>query len=1729
MDESTSPRVDGETRTNAVDGDESTYVHVPSQNTLPLAGSSRNRAKQEANSFTPKYTKPLSSGQTVEKEPSHTTGSAYPSGTSKEQRVSGRALAANDQTERTYIDKSVLYVLADAVVKGTLSELGPSFSEKMRAVAADQSLMKQLATIILMKQQGSTGDKTSGTGDKVQTSSSLESESLPKNQHSGKPERNQGTSSNLQQELLQGSDSSDLLELVTSKGTKVTMNSATGESTPPLNDLTTPELAEVRQALLETLSNKVARGEISLSGADLYSKQSDADAVQTITKSLSRGGTAESHVQSRKRKSPRSRSLGKASATTSSNHAGKSKLSSGHRLDTRDESPAQTKRGKSPPSRSLKERGGHTPSSRVRRSASPPAKKLTTPKKHSTQRTASERPQAAGSARTPQRTPLKPKAHAKSSGGPTPQQSNKGSSSQKAVQVDDLATGSREALLRHVPEESKLSIGPESQNDSRTSANVDHEELEKMDKQLSTEHELRESDKKGKYRGVSPQRRVHKNEEYHGKFRSTKDRGTVSPLRVRPISKATTPSPGENGGTSDDARTAHPISQAPAPSGDDKGTSDDARARRELATLSPDNFPKRKTENQDIPVSSTSGSRVKDVDSIAATVPAPRRPAPSPVSTSSVAHVPQTVSIGIIPASEGTGLSPRPRPPGSGPRPRPSIDPSGPRSVPGTPGSGSGSPRPNPPRAAPRPIPAGPRPQPGPRPSARAAGPRPTTTHAGETGQPSSPPAAQGGFLAELKQKGSSALKKRSKSKNASNTTTPSLATSATTVTSSAASASNTAENNSSDTEGIVITVTGPEGPLEVIMKPDGSFLPRDKPKEDSPAAVTRAYNNGDFTTASERDRPHSGNQEQSSPSEDHAKSSSEPSTREKAKRKSKPKEAPPSGQLGGFMYFRNSDFESRLASGEPHSPDNPRYWVGCVAEIMMNGYMRLHWHREMSLKSGIYIPTNHFFTERASVLKPIYRAVRLKEKKAWQIDPVVEDEEDTSVVTSTVPDTSVDNSKYTETPLESLGNTPKQESTSRGQLEPTGSSQEKVGTQQTKKQKVQVSPGQFVILNNSMFTPEEHSVYLPKYWICRVARINSSAVDGSPAELQLQWFRETELGSKTFQPTPSFFDEDASLVWPLPGGDLVYDSKERLWVSTFEGPMEIPAEDDSPVINSVNSDYNTSTAPQQQTHATSSHRTHLQPSKQVEKQETHSDVDRNTASQSSKVASAENTNATEHTARQPDSSASRVDQGVAESSADYELSSTTPPNRGDSTYPGDVVAIEEEPFEPRVGHFAFTPNAQFDGRKSESTTNPRFFVMRIDELIEREDRPVDVPGGGAFARLTWFKQTETRGRDFVATRHKFDEAVTVLRPLPDIKFKTQAADGSPIYTLEGPYNTSARFSPAPSSALASSSRATDTRKGTSRGSTSTPYPVSTAGGERSDRLASTPTSAVAASSKASDTPTNRSNQEPVSGPYRANAPTNQSRVPPSSNGPPSQPAPQTLQGASNSGFVVEPDDEDEEFEDTEPFPRYIKALPRKIELTKAVSPNLNLYILLKLAYASNTKTKVRKGSVAVSGCSTSKPSAGTWNLDPKLFQWHVMYDPNEKGKPKTATPNALAVQIWDAGTESGGSKDPVAAGHTFIATGILNLSTKGGVSLVTSPYILPEVENYVPGEVSPPQGPFPLDDALDEVFDKPYVSQEPVAVDVRQEKNGPPVGKAYINAWIIDDALPDEESIEGQ
>jgi hypothetical protein len=45
--------------------------------------------------------------------------------------------------------------------------------------------------------------------------------------------------------------------------------------------------------------------------------------------------------------------------------------------------------------------------------------------------------------------------------------------------------------------------------------------------------------------------------------------------------------------------------------------------------------------------------------------------------------------------------------------------------------------------------------------------------------------------------------------------------------------------------------------------------------------------------------------------------------------------------KLGSFMYVRNAKW-----TVDRDTPDNPKFWVGRVAEIIRGGRVRLHWHR---------------------------------------------------------------------------------------------------------------------------------------------------------------------------------------------------------------------------------------------------------------------------------------------------------------------------------------------------------------------------------------------------------------------------------------------------------------------------------------------------------------------------------------------------------------------------------------------------------------------------------------------------------------------------------------------------------------------------------------------------------------------------------------------------------------
>ena len=69
--------------------------------------------------------------------------------------------------------------------------------------------------------------------------------------------------------------------------------------------------------------------------------------------------------------------------------------------------------------------------------------------------------------------------------------------------------------------------------------------------------------------------------------------------------------------------------------------------------------------------------------------------------------------------------------------------------------------------------------------------------------------------------------------------------------------------------------------------------------------------------------------------------------------------------RLGDFVFVKNAHFKPAT-----RSPEMPEFWVGRVAEIVRGGRAQLHWHMEMELGSGLYVPTNNYFPEQIALLR---------------------------------------------------------------------------------------------------------------------------------------------------------------------------------------------------------------------------------------------------------------------------------------------------------------------------------------------------------------------------------------------------------------------------------------------------------------------------------------------------------------------------------------------------------------------------------------------------------------------------------------------------------------------------------------------------------------------------------------------------------------------------------------
>ena len=418
-------------------------------------------------------------------------------------------------------------------------------------------------------------------------------------------------------------------------------------------------------------------------------------------------------------------------------------------------------------------------------------------------------------------------------------------------------------------------------------------------------------------------------------------------------------------------------------------------------------------------------------------------------------------------------------------------------------------------------------------------------------------------------------------------------------------------------------------------------------------------------------------------------------------------KAAPVGGSLGSFMYVKNSRFDPAAPSS-----DNPHFWVGRIAEIMRGGKMRLHWHREVELGGGHYVPTNNYFPEKANLLQSFKAVIFEPSEKAWRTYPALEREtaEEAAVLASRAAKAAAAAAAAALSPASGL------------------------------------SVGSFVYLRNARFNsavPE--TPIMPRYWVARVTGIAvqdpsaasaagpsvGGAAAGAPSlllngvvasvapaasgsgtflalatpdgRLRLQWHRETALGTALYVPTNHIFFELKKLVELVPGV-MRFDSRAAVWVRRAAG--EGPAE---PIVF---------------------------PGDALIKGE--AALMAETVSESvSGIAATASTGG-----------------GASASASASNLSPTAP----------------LAPIPLDAGVFAFLPNSKFNAALAETPAAPKFWVVRVLGL-----QP-STPARPAVAKVQWHLEVSAGTGIFRQTPRTFLEAAASLRPLPGMVFEAAAS-----------------------------------------------------------------------------------------------------------------------------------------------------------------------------------------------------------------------------------------------------------------------------------------------------------------------------------------------------------------
>ena len=299
-------------------------------------------------------------------------------------------------------------------------------------------------------------------------------------------------------------------------------------------------------------------------------------------------------------------------------------------------------------------------------------------------------------------------------------------------------------------------------------------------------------------------------------------------------------------------------------------------------------------------------------------------------------------------------------------------------------------------------------------------------------------------------------------------------------------------------------------------------------------------------------------------------------------------KAAPAGGTLGSFMYVRNSRFDASSPT-----PDNPAFWVGRVAEIMRGGgsggRMRLHWHREVTLGSGLYVPTNNYFPERASLLSSFKAVIFDAAQKAWRTYPALE--------IDTVENAAVLSARVKKAAAAAAAATAASVAAGGGGGGAAGGG---------------LAVGAFVFLRNARFDASAaETPIMPRYWVARITGItvqdpagersagpglgtatesaNRMLINGvstptltptvppssllalttPDGRLRLQWHRETAVGSALYVPTNHIFFEHKRLVSSIGGGGMRFDARTKLWCREgvnggAPAPLVFPGEENS-------------------------------------------------------------------------------------------------------------------------------------------------------------------------------------------------------------------------------------------------------------------------------------------------------------------------------------------------------------------------------------------------------------------------------------------------------------------------------------------------------------------------------------------------------------------------------------